>query len=102
MKWRRLQQSLVLDLDNGYRLVAQPRSASCTVSLWDPEKRLLACCQLPKTAEELEAASPTRVLAACLEFVLRGEYGTVPQYGEFALKARKGWGREACEALRAA
>jgi hypothetical protein len=100
VKWRSQQGTLVLDLDNGCRLMARPGDATCTVSLWDTERQMLACCQLPRTREQLEAVDPRHVLAASLQLVLRGEYGVVPQYGEYALQARRSWGRDACEALR--
>ena len=103
MQWRRQQQMLVLDLDNGLRLTVRPASERARVVLWDDERRMVAACQMPAAADALEAAGPTRTLAAALEFILRsGEYGLTPQYGEWALHAVRDWGREACQVLRAA
>lgn len=99
VKWRRQQQTIVLDLDNEYRLIAQPGAQSCSVSLWDPELRLLACCQMPVSGKASQEAAPTRLLAAGLKMILSGDYGLVPQYGEWAVNAKRSWGKEAIQVL---
>jgi hypothetical protein len=103
MQWRRQQQMLILDLDNGLRLTVRPSGERARVVLLDSERRMIAACQMPAPAEALADAGPTRTLAASLEFILRsGEYGLAPQYGLWAKEANRDWGRDACASLRAA